>query len=368
VKTRGAMALQLSVILVVAIASIGTAGAQRGAPASPSTASPYFPGDDSSWARVSATQVGMNLAALDEALTYAGQAKSTGVVILHGGLIAAERYWERTDVPRIASSSNGSPIEDVASLQKSVISILAGVAVDKGLLRREDSISKYLGGGWSRAPVDAEQTITVNHLLSMTSGLTDALEYEAPAGQRWYYNTPAYSQLIRVLAQVTGRDVDAYTAEWLTGPLGMRDTRWVRRPAAAANPYGLATTARDLARVGLLVLRGGVWQGTRIVSESYLRDALGSSQLLNPTYGLLWRVNGQPAGQSREKPIPDFFMIPAAPPDLVTAVGAGNRRVYVVPSLDLVVTRLGTGPPPTEERRFDREFWERLARAMPRHR
>jgi hypothetical protein len=61
--------------------------------------------------------------------------------------------------------------------------------------------------------------------------------------------------------------------------MAMTDTRWVIRQGvgagAAVNPYGLVTTARDLARVGVLVLAGGMWQGERMVSERYLREACG---------------------------------------------------------------------------------------------
>jgi CubicO group peptidase (beta-lactamase class C family) len=195
----------------------------------------------------------------------------------------------------------------------------------------------------------------------MTSGLTEpGLEYEVPAGSRWFYNTAAYSQLIKVMTSVAGKEPNGFTAEWLTTRMAMTDTRWVLRQGvgagAAVNPYGLVTTARDLARVGILVLTAGMWQGERMVSESHIREAVRPSQPLNASYGLLWYVNQHqaPAG------IQPILSVSAAPTDLVAAFGAGQRRVYVVPSLRLVVVRLGTASP-----RFDEEFLPRVMRAAP---
>jgi CubicO group peptidase (beta-lactamase class C family) len=344
-------------LAAVAFASLPAANAQR----STGQSSLYFPGDGRTWESVSPQQAGWHREHLDSALDYAGTVDSTAVVAVHNGRILAERYWSPGTVPRIGSTPEGWPIEDVASLQKSIVSLLVGIAVDRRLVQREASVAKYLGAGWSRAPIEAEAKITVNHLLTMTSGLTEpGLEYEVPAGSLWFYNTAAYSQLIKVMTSVAGKEPNRFTAEWLTTRMAMTDTRWVLRQGvgagAAVNPYGLVTTARDLARVGILVLTAGMWQGERIVSESYIREAVRPSQPLNASYGLLWYVNQHqaPAG------IQPILSVSAAPTDLVAAFGAGQRRVYVVPSLRLVVVRLGAASP-----RFDEEFLPRVMKAAP---
>ena len=162
------------------------------------------------------------------------------------------------------------------------------------------------------------------------------------------------------------------TRKWLTGRIGMADSRWVARPRArerkTANGFGFATTARDLARFGLLILAGGSWNGDEVIQDrEYLRAALQSSQELNPSYGYLWWLNGQShvlrgAGQRRVA----GPLIPGAPDDLVAALGALGRKLYVVPSLKLVVTRLGDAPNVRGEAPFDREFWKRLMAAAPK--
>jgi hypothetical protein len=113
----------------------------------------------------------------------------------------------------------------------------------------------------------------------------------------------------------------------------------------------------------LLILAHGKWEGKDLLGNTdYVRAMLMPSQSLNPSYGLLWWLNGQQrhqgAGATTSQQGP---LIPAAPGDLVAALGALDRKCYVVPSLGLVVTRLGdqTGEA------FDNEFWKLLIKAVP---
>jgi CubicO group peptidase (beta-lactamase class C family) len=332
----------------------------------------YFPNANGEWARVDPASAGWNARAIEAALDYAGRAQSSSMVILLDGRILAEREWT-VDGParytrmRVGKTSDGRVIEDVASAQKSVVAFLAGVAEGKRQLDVSAPVDRYLGTGWSKAERSAEAAITVRHLMTMTSGLDDSTNYLQPAGRVWRYNTGAYSRMIGVLEKATGSDIQSLTQKYLTGPTGMTDSRWLPRPWSAgndaANAIGLATTGRDLARFGLLILAGGKWDGTdRLQNPGYLTRMLKPSQDLNPSYGLLWWLNGQDrlqvAGATATRP---GSLIPAAPPDLVAAQGALDRKCYIVPSLGLVVTRLGdqTGEA------FNNEFWTLLMKAAP---
>jgi CubicO group peptidase (beta-lactamase class C family) len=313
----------------------------------------YFPPGAGSWAEVSVAEAGLNAEKLEQALRYAEEQKSSGMVILYQGRLVAERNWQISEYGSFSSmvagkTDDGRFIEDVASVQKSVVSMLCGIAQGKGLLNLAASVQDYLGKGWSKAPDKAEQAITVRHLLTMTSGLTTALEFEQPAGTKFKYNTQAYSRLHRVLEVASGMKFDVLTKDWLTDPIGMNESRWVARKragGAGVNARGFATTARDLARMGVFVLANGQWDGKDVLGNSdYLQKALNPSQQLNRNYGFLWWLNTEKNA------------VPAAPADMVMAKGAGIRRVYVVPSLDLVVTRIGNIP----EKDFDKKFWALL--------
>lgn len=131
---------------------------------------------------------------------------------------------------------------------------------------------------------------------------------------------------------------------------------------------GLRLTPRDLARFGLLALADGHWGARRVVPEAYVGSALASSQRMNPSYGLLWWLNGKASHQLpglAPRPIAGPI-IPSAPPDTVAALGAGDQKIYVVPSLRLVVVRQGYRASAPGELEFDEEWWRVLRRAAPR--
>jgi CubicO group peptidase (beta-lactamase class C family) len=204
----------------------------------------------------------------------------------------------------------------------------------------------------------------------MSSGLSRHLTYEVEPNKKWFYNTPAYSRLFDVLTEVSGLKPNEYTDAWLTTPLGMPDTHWALRDGGL-NRYGLVTTARDLARMGLLMLTQGVWHSQRLISEEVIGSASESSQPLNPAYGLLWWVNGEQSWDDwTNTGMRAGSFIPTAPNDLIAARGIGDRKIYVLPSRGLVVTRLGgfamhdeSGEP--QRRFFDQEFWRLLMGALP---
>ena len=334
----------------------------------------YFPPVDEPWETVDPSEVGWNAARLDAALAVAGARSSTGVVILHRGRILAERHWT-LDAPSRGhvngshgANAVGHAVEDVASVQKSVVAVLVGLAQERGLLTLDDPVSDH-AGRWTEATEEQERAVTIRHLMAMTTGVTPALEHDAPPGSKWLYNTPAYHHLLRIVAAAAGLDRNEVTREWLTGRLGMRDSSWEPRPwANSAIATGFATTARDLARFGLLILAGGTWDGATVVEDkNYLVEMLRPSQALNPSYGLLWWTNGQTSSMSWAIPpvTTAGTLIPAAPNDLVAAQGARDRKLYVVPSLDLVVSRLGDNGS-LEGSSFNDAFWERLIEAAPR--
>lgn len=308
----------------------------------------YFPGDTATWETQAPAQVGWDQDALARALDFAGENRSSGVVVAVAGRIIGERYWEPQATNRLGQSESGLPMEDVASVQKSVTSLLATMARDRGLLDLERAVSEYIGEGWSQASAADEGRITVRHLLSMTSGLNDQFEYRFPAGVHWQYNTPVYATLHPVLEAATGLSLNLLTSRWLTIPLAMKESFWNPRGEGASNANGFVTHARDLARAGLVMLAQGSWAGEELIANKQLLwESVQPSQPMNSEYGFLWWLNAEGT------------LIPTAPVDLIAAQGASGRRIYVVPSMDLVVTRTGNNPSGS----FYREFWALLMAA-----
>lgn len=166
------------------------------------------------------------------------------------------------------------------------------------------------------------------------------------------------------MAAAAKQPLETLTRDWLTAPAGMANTSWRKRPAAFAdvgNPTGLVTNPRDTARFGQVVLDGGkAAGGKRIVSEAGLK-AMFTRSATNPAYGRLWWLNGsaytiRPLARRVDGPL-----IPAAPADLVAALGALDRKLYVVPSKKLIVVRMGQATP---DKDFDEQLWLRLMKAL----
>ena len=338
----------------------------------------YFPPTKGEWARIDPAKVGWSPPKLKKLMDYAGKNKSSGVIILYRGRILAEQYWPLNPPEknpngqrnpyfhmRLGKDAKGRAIEDVASAQKSVTAMLVGIAQHKGLLKIEDHVYKYLGKGWSKAPAAAEGKITIRHLITMSSGLNPRLQYVAPAGTKWFYNTGAYSKSLTCVSKAAKMDANELTKKWLSGPLGMNDSRWAVRPwqtsvRTDANRYGFATTARDLARFGLLMLANGYWENKNVIEDKdYLKAAISPSQKLNPSYGYLWWLNGGPfvaraGGQKKQG-----RLIFGAPKDMYAAQGKLNRRLHVLPTHQLIITRLGDQP----SNSFNTEFFKHLRAA-----
>lgn len=308
---------------------------------------------------------------LQPVLDYVQGQKTTGFLIVQDRQVLAERNWplpaDAADF-RLAftygPAPDGSLLEDVASQQKSFVAVLAAIAIDKGLLDVDKPVSDYIGAGWSKASLEQERAIRVVHLLTMSSGLNEAFGYVAPAGERFFYNTPVYAVTKRVLTAVAKAPLEKITRNWLTGPAGMTNTAWRQRPAALivpGNATGLVTTPRDIATFGQLVLDGGkARDGRQVVSAAALLSLFTRSPT-NPAYGRLWWLNGGAetirAGGVRAP----GQLIPAAPADLVAALGAMDRRLYVAPSRKLVVVRTGQA---AIDKDFDQQLWLRLSKAL----
>ena len=315
-------------------------------------------------------------AALEDVVQFVRSQKTTGFLIIDHGQTIAEHYWPLPDDEASRSfrasfvhgeMTGGVLREDVASQQKSLTALLVGVGIDKGLIDIERTVTSYIGPGWSKATAGQEEQIRVRNLMEMNSGLSEKLMFEAEAGSLFFYNTPAYAVLKQVLERGTGQTLSDLTREWLTRPAGMNDTSWERRPAVfgdIGNPTGLVTTPRDIARMGQLVLNGGRGpDGRQIISETQL-NALLRPSATNPAYGRLWWLNnGAYAIDSGPgSPRRDGRFIPSAPADTVSALGANGRKLYVSPSMQLIVVRTGQAP---SDGGFNDNLWKLLMKAAP---
>jgi CubicO group peptidase (beta-lactamase class C family) len=335
---------------------------QTEAPAS-SSDSLYFPpvGSDA-WETRSATALGWDTQKLQEAIDYAGSVKTYGLIILYKGRIVTEQYW---------NGWNRDTKYPINSAGKSVTALLTGIAKTEGLLNLSDPTSRFLGTGWTSMPLAKENLVTIRHQLTMTTGLDDGvpddncltpscLVYKFDAGTRWAYHNAPYRLLQDVLAQASGTTFNQYTRTRLSERIGMKNWTWFN--------YVLYLNTRDMARFGLLTQAKGKWNGQAVLNDSaYFHAMTHTSQDMNKAYGYLWWLNG-----SSSFMIPTLQtvfagpMAPDAPADMLMALGKDDKKIYVVPSLDLVVVRHGddAGTSTAGPSAFDNVFWGKLKLAI----
>lgn len=273
---------------------------------------------------------------------------TSALVVVHGGRIVLEAYADGVD-------PNQS--ERLYSISKSVTSALVGVALAEGAI---ESLETPIGVWLPQWRSGGREAITVRHLLTMTSGVAPSHAYIIPAGidpyaylsllpmaakpgESFVYDTQVFRLLYAILDRATGESLPDYAQSRLAGPLGMTSLEWETKNDGLPSYTFVGMSALDLARFGVMVARGGRWEGVEVVPEEYLRLALEPSTPGNPGYGWLWWLNGDGWISTRSVRVPGRRW-PGAPADATAALGAFSKMLFVVPSRNLVVVRLGTLP------------------------
>lgn len=326
----------------------------------PDNAGAYFPPADSTWQTIPPDSLGWNLAELETLLDFLESTHTYGFIVLHNGRIALEKYW---------NDWNQNTAYPVASAGKSITAVLTGIAQADGLLDIGEKTSRYLGTGWTGIPQEKENLISLRHHLSMTTGLDEAddfctepscLHYRADAGQRWAYHNGPYYLVHKVIEAVSGKDINTFTREKLAKHIGLANWSWT--------DHNLALTTRDMARFGLLMLNRGTWNEVQVIKDTaYFRAMISPSSSLNRSYGYLWWLNGK---ESHRVPGDDAVregpLIPSAPEDLYAAMGKGDKKIYIIPAMKLVVVRHGddAGVETFGPSSFDTSLWTKLRKVF----
>jgi CubicO group peptidase (beta-lactamase class C family) len=265
------------------------------------------------------------------------------ILIVKDGKLVFEEYangWDPVKLHRMQSVS------------KSVTSTLTGIAMEQGFIGGlDDPLCEYLPE-YAGLLDGKKRSILLKHLLTMSAGfewneletyyadpeacdahiagasgdfikfvLERPLAYEP--GTKWCYNSGLPNMLGYIITQETGMNLEEFSCEYLFEPLGIERSFWQPtigegRPSCAG---GLRIMSRDMARLGLLYLRKGKWNGRQVVPEEYV--VASTSPLmdtgLDGSYGYMWWTHEQP----------EFFAFLAS--------GTGGQYIVCIPALDTVV-------------------------------
>jgi CubicO group peptidase (beta-lactamase class C family) len=285
------------------------------------------------------------------------------VVAQRSGTILFERYFAGGDEawgrPLGNVTFDGSTLHDLRSVTKSITSLVYAIALAQGKVpppdaRLLDSFPEYpdLAGDPSRAGW------TVDHVINMTLGTewNEDLPYSNPAnseimmerasdryrfildrpiahkpGERWTYNGGCSAVLGHLIAKGTGQSLENFANETLFRPLGIASFEWSKGsdgvPSAAS---GLRLTARDLLRIGQLMLAKGSWAGRQIVPASWIEACMTPAVAIGEgrRYSHQWYLAEQDVPAAKG-------VVP-----MILANGNGGQRLFILPSLDIVVATL----------------------------
>lgn len=321
----------------------------------------YFPLiNNDSWETTSPEIVGWDTTALEPLRTFLIDRNTKAFIILKDGKIVVENYYNG------AMMSDNNPW---FSAGKTLTSFTVGMAQDDGFLSIDDPTSTHLGEEWTAMTLAQEQAITIKNQLTMTSGgdytvadtfCTDpeCLLFLNATNTSWYYHNAFYTLTQPVLQEAIPQGFDSYFNSKLRNTIGMNGA-WI--DLGFNRSY--FSTARSMARFGLLNLNRGNWDGDQLVSETYFDEMTTTSQSLNPAYGYLWWLNGKssyilPSATT----VFSGSLIPNAPDDLIAGLGANDQKLYIVPSKGLVIIRMGNdaGMGSLGPSGFDNEFWQMI--------
>jgi CubicO group peptidase (beta-lactamase class C family) len=322
-------------VILVSLAGLPSIGHAQGLGAGTPPARPIaWPGQE--WETATPESQGLSAAAIDSVAAYAEKyGGGSGCVIRHGYLV---REW-----------GDAKKLADIKSATKGAVgTTLLGLAVDAGLVELDDRAAKHYPKIGIAVPGDAgdwRAEITVRHLATMTAGFDDGrppkLVYRPGTGG--IYSNDGANMLAELLTLRFHEDLAAVLKRKVMDPIGVPPSEWAwRENAYRAKAIdglktrefasGITITHRALARIGYLYLRGGEWNGRRILSREFLRLATQPTELPSfvPYYAFYWGSNGR--GTYTDMPRDAYW-----------ALGLGDSIVVVCPSLDIVAVRLGTG-------------------------
>lgn len=332
----------------------------------------YFPpANANNWESVSPESLNWNADEIQPLYDYLESNGTRAFIILQKGRIVVEKYWGTEAIGNRAFSQNSNWYW--ASASKTIVAALIGIAQGDGQLDINESVSTYLGNGWSTLTAQQEDQIKIKNHLQMTTGLDynvpdpDCVEpacfvYKSDPNQVWHYHNGPYTLLHQVIRATTNQEIGEFSAQNLESIIGM-EGGW--RPVGGRMMY--VGTARDAARFGLLLLNEGDWGNTPVLKDKdYFNQMTSPSQQLNPSYGYLTWLNGEstyipPQSESAVS----SQLASNAPADLYAALGFNGQFIDVVPSENMVVIRLGQAPNeslvPID---FHNEMWDKLARVI----
>ena len=285
---------------------------------------------------------GFDAAGLARARALAEGSGSGAVLLVHRGKV-------------VFAWGNPARAYVTRSIRKSLVDLMYGTAAVARSLKLDATLADLEID--DREPLSVQERMaTVGQLLAARSGVYHPAAREpqsmmkrrpqrgsAAPGTQWFYNNWDFNALATVYQRLTGTDIVTGFQQTIAQPLGFEDYRardgfLIREPGKSRHPaYEFPLSARDLARVGQLVVENGRWQGREIVSPAWLAESFRPHSPFpeGGGYGFLWWIDASRFRTGASLPALDAVHD-------IAALGLGNQMLLVVPSQQIVFVHLST--------------------------
>jgi len=242
------------------------------------------------------------------------------VVVYENDQLVFERYYNKF---------NENAVNPLCSTWKSILSMTLGICLDKGFIKSLDEPISYYLPQFAQGINPLHKLISIRHLLTMSSGIhfVGGVHYHCPMmeqmvrsrdwvahisdvqmkatpGTLFLYKEWDVILLSALIGKACGGNAWDVAEEYLYKPLGINDEKWFIQGRDAVNYNGdlerglhdvdsyVKMTAKNMAKIGRLMLNGGMWQGQRLISEAYITDSVRPSPA-SDGYGFLWWLSNK---------------------------------------------------------------------------
>lgn len=304
----------------------------------------HFPGD--SWIVYDRpNELGWNEEILTNIGNYADSLETAALMVIHKGVLVYD--WGATDQKYITQS-----------MRKGLLNSLYGIYWDRGHINLDTTLAE-LGITDSPPLTDLEKTSTIEQLLQSTSGVYHSALYELRSwkedkpdrgthnpGEQWYYNNWGFNALGTIFENITSQGIGEAFENEIALPLQMQDfnsddVAYINQDSrsekfmgnSSEHPaYMFSTSARDMARYGLLYLNNGQWDNKQILSEEWINkswDPVNIEMYYTLKFGYMWWIfEDGTIYVNKDMGFED---------NIYFTSGDGGHATFVIPYLDLVV-------------------------------
>jgi len=317
----------------------------------------FWPPNSSEWTEVAPEEQGLDSGKIADMFEFIEKNSYDvhSVIIVRNGFLVTEKYLSNSQLLDTKSYPGGIKIHNQWSATKSVISILIGIALQEGFIDNiSQTLYEFFRDIWNSNFTDSEikKNVTIEQLLKMNAGFMGGKEApktkdsfdlikwaleEVPIGftpgqaGKFEYSNDGVNLLSGIITKVTkGKSAEEFAKEYLFTPLGISEDEydwWHDDEGISAGGYGLSCTPKVQAKIGILCLNNGNWNGTQLVEPNFMSDAIspqtgfyskGKDKQSGVSYGYLWVIT--------EKPFKGYY-----------AAGAAGQCIFVIPEYNVTV-------------------------------